>query len=207
MIRAQKSLIVEPADGMIPFQSWAIDQRNKNAATYVDPNALCRLSGVPRTTGYMSDRILLQQPPGHVVFLSGDHGYRIVQMDGRPHVGDSLRMWNGDSRGRWDGNTLVIDVTNQNGKTWFDIAGSFASESLHVVERLTLIDINTIHYQATIEDPKVFTKPWTIAAALVRNAGKDSELWLEECYEGEKSSDHLLVTHKPYPGFATAVGR
>jgi len=72
---------------------------------------------------------------------------------------------------------------------------------------LTLIDLNTIHYQATIEDPKVFTKPWTIAAALVRNAGKDSELWLEECYEGEKSSDHLLVTHKPYPGFATAVGR
>ena len=207
MIRAQKSMVVDPADGKIPYQAWAIPQRNKNAATYVDPNSLCRLSGVPRTTGYMSDRILLHQSPDYVAFLSGDHGYRIVSMKDVPHVGQDIRLWNGDARGRWDGNTLVIDVANQNGKTWFDIAGNFASESVHVTERLTLIDANTIHYQATIDDPKVFTRPWTIAAALIRNASDDKELWLEECYEGEQSSKRLLSTHGRYPGYSIAVGR
>ena len=207
MIRAQKSLIVDPADGLLPYQSWAVGQNKKNAAMYVDGNALCRLSGVPRTTAYSSDRMLVHQTPDHILFLSDDHGYRIVSMDGRPHVGEGIRLWNGDSRGRWEANTLVIDVTNQNGKTWFDIAGNFSSESLHVVERLTLVDNNTIHYQATLTDPKVFTRPWTIAAALLRNTSRDSDMFIEECYEGERSSENIITTHGRYPGFAAATGR
>jgi hypothetical protein len=84
-------------------------------------------------------------------------------MDGRPHLPSDIKLYEGDSRGRWQGDTLVVDVTNQNDKTWFDMAGNFHSDAIHVVERLTPADANTINYEATIDDPKTFSRPWTIA--------------------------------------------
>lgn len=79
----------------------------------------------------------------------------------------------GDSRGRWEGDTLIVDVTNQNGQTWFDMAGDFHSDALHVVERYHMTDPDTIQYEATIEDGKVFTKPWSISLALHRQLPLD----------------------------------
>jgi hypothetical protein len=98
----------------------------------------------------------------------------------------------GDSRGRWEGNTLVVDTTNQNDQTWFDIVGSFHSDALHVVERFTRVSADTIDYEATLEDPKVYTRPWKMALRLERMK-EYGELWEEACYEGnERSLDGML---------------
>jgi hypothetical protein len=131
-------------------------------------------------------------------------------MDSSPHVGKGISLWNGDSRGHWEGNTLVIDSTNLNGKFWIDIAGNFGSDEMHVVERITLVDADTLHYRATIDDPKVYTRSWTIAVPLVRNKSKE-DMWLESCHEGEHDSNRLRgAGHTPYPGWAriaAAAGR
>jgi hypothetical protein len=210
MIRGQPTMIVDPADGKLPYQPWAAQQKGKNYASYYDTNAGCLLSGLPRTTAYMSDQMLVQQRPGYIFMVSGDHGYRIIKMDSSPHVGKGISLWNGDSRGHWEGNTLVIDSTNLNGKFWIDIAGNFGSDSMHVVERITLVDGDTIHYRATIDDPKVYTRSWTIAVPLVRNKSKE-DMWLESCHEGEHDSNRLRgAGHTPYPGWAriaAAAGR
>ncbi len=117
---------------------------------------------------YSSDLQILQ-PPGHVVFLAGfNHSYRVVPLDGRPHLPENVKLFMGDSRGRWEGNTLIVDVTNNNDKTWLDVIGSFHSDALHVVERFTVVDARTINYEATIEDPKVYTRPWKLALVLER---------------------------------------
>ena len=133
------------------------------------------------------------QPPGHVVFLIAfSHSYRVVPLDGRPHLADDIKLFMGDSRGRWEGNTLVVDVTNNNDRTWLDGIGSFHSDALHVVERFTVVDATTIDYEATIEDTKVYTRPWTLALRLERVHEKDYELWEEACYEGERDVPHIL---------------
>jgi hypothetical protein len=99
-------------------------------------------------------------------------------------------MFEGDSRGHWERDTLVVDVTNQNEKTWFDMAGNFHSDALHVIERYTMADLNTIRYEATLEDPKVFTQPWKIAFELGRNREPDYEQMEYACVEGEKDLEH-----------------
>ena len=93
-------------------------------------------------------------------------------MDRSQHL-DGIDSWMGDSRGRWDGDTLVVDAGNFNDKTWLDMAGDFHSDALHVVERYRMISPDTIQYEATIEDPKVFTKPWTISIPLRRRTDRD----------------------------------
>jgi len=89
----------------------------------------------------------------------------------------------GDSRGRWEGDTLVVDVANQNDKTWFDMAGNFHSDALHVVERYTMLNADTIQYEATIEDPKVFTRPWKISMPLYRRLEPNAQLMDFKCVE------------------------
>jgi hypothetical protein len=98
--------------------------------------------------------------------------FRIIHTTGAP-APEGIEFWMGDSRGRWDGDTLVVDVGNHNGKTWFDMAGNFHSEALHLVERYTLTDADTIRYEVTIEDPKVFTRPWTISMPFDRHRNMD----------------------------------
>ena len=96
-------------------------------------------------------------------------------------------MWNGFSRGRWDGNTLVIETTNLNGYTWLDDSGNFYTEAARLVERLTMVDADTIHYEVTIEDPKTYTRPWKAAWALVRDTTPGGyELFEEACREGDR---------------------
>ena len=112
-------------------------------------------------------------------------------MNENPSPGNSIKMYNGNSRGHWDGNTLVIDVTNLNGYNWLDDSGNFYTNTAHLVERLTMIDPDTIHYEVTIEDPRTYTRPWKVVWALVRQKQPGFELMEEACREGERDSRRI----------------
>jgi hypothetical protein len=200
-VGAGPTLIVDPADGKIPYQPWAIAARAEHVKTYIDPNVPCFLSGVPRTL-YTPGDIQIVESTGDVAIIhSRGHMYRIIPTDRPSLPAPGVRLWQGLSKGQWEGNTLVVDVTNQNGKTWLDQAGNFHSEAVHIVERYTMVDVNTIHYEARIEDPKVYTRPWTMAFALTRVTQPDYEVWEEACHEGEKNTQILLgLGYKLYPG-------
>jgi hypothetical protein len=196
-----KSLIVDTPDAKVPYQTWAVTQKKENREKYIEPNVLCLLSGVPRTM-YVPTLIQILQAPGYVaLILERAHAYRIIPTDGRLHLNERLKLWNGDSRGRWEGNTLVVDVTNQNGKTWFDQAANFYTDAVHMVERFTLLEPDTIHYEVTIEDPNVYTKPWKIAFPLRRLNDKEYEFLEEACHEGERDGQMFRsLGYRTYPG-------
>jgi hypothetical protein len=189
------SMIVDPPDRKIPYQPWAaeIGRQGQNFQRYIDPRTACATGGVPRVAH--QDASMLLQPSGedHVVWLFEDnHVERIITTDGRPHVGEHIKLWNGESRGHWEGNTLVIDVKNFNGFTWLDDSGNFYTDAAHLVERLTMIDPDTIHYEVTIEDQKAYTRPWKVVWALVRETEPGFELLEEACLEGERDLPHFL---------------
>ena len=194
-----RSAIVDPPDGRIPYQPWAAAKRDGHFAAYLDAAQLCLPHGSPRFA-YGGGKLVVQTP-GHVFMLNNyADTYRIIPTDGRPHLGAGIRLWEGDLRGRWDGNTLVIDVTNQLALSQIDHVGNFISEHARVVERLTMIDRDVIHYTATIEDPKVFTRPWTMAFGW-RRAANAEEMWEQGCWEGVQISlKHTDHGQKRYPG-------
>jgi hypothetical protein len=186
-------MVVDPPDRRIPYQPWAaeVGRKGQNFLEYIDPRTACATGGVPRA--YVQGPIHLLQREDYVLWLLEDkHAHRIITMDGRHHVGESIKLWHGDSRGRWEGNTLVIDVTNVNGYTWLDDAGNFHTDAVHMVERLTMIDPDTIHYEITLEDPKAYTRPWTMAWPLVREKEPGFELLEEGCWEGERDVPKFL---------------
>jgi hypothetical protein len=196
-----ESLVVDPADGRIPYQPWAASRPRAHRATYVEPNVPCFPSGVPRSL-YVPTQIEFLQTRGFVLILfERAHTYRVIPTTPRPHVGGNIRLWMGDSRGRWEGNTLVVDVTNHNAKAWFDQAANFYTPDARMVERFTLIDHNTMHYQVTIDDATVYTRPWTMAFPLRRNTEPGFHLLEEACHEGERNTDALIrLGYKVYPG-------
>jgi len=181
--------VVEPADRRIPYQPWAaqIGRRGVNFHKYVDPRTTCSTGGIPRLALQDANQILQPPTDDYVLWHHEDHHvYRVIAMGQRPPVGAAIKTWNGLSRGRWDGNTLVIETTNFNGYTWIDDAGNFYTDAARIVERLTLIDPDTIHYDVTIEDPKAYTRPWKVAWALVREKEPGFHLFEEACREGER---------------------
>ncbi len=199
----EASLVIDPPDGKIPYQPWARAKRtevlenhtNITKWEYVDPHTRCFLSGVPRV--FYQGTFQFLQPAGYVVILQEfNHGSRIIPLDGRPHVGEAVKLWMGDSRGHWEGNTLVVDATNHNDKTWFDIVGDFHSDALRVRERYTVVGPDAIDYQATFEDPKVYTRPFTIALNFRRTVKADEaksyELLEEACHEGDQDTPAML---------------
>ena len=196
------STVVDPPGGVIPYQPWAREQKTENVEKYIDPYTHCLPITAPRIM--LSPRTRqIQQYPGYITIIneSGGHPFRVVYMDGRPHLPPDIKLWRGDSRGRWDGNTLVIETANLSGMHWYGAGGDFFSDAMKLTERLTMIDANTIHYAATIDDPKVATRPWTMALALERNMDKGYE-WMEEgCFESDRDTEDLLLTgFKMYPG-------
>lgn len=195
----QQSNIIDPPDGKIPYQPWAVEKRkvfiaNMLAPTqreHIDSHAF-GLEGVPRINHAPPPNMQVVQAPGYVVLLyEMNHQYRIIPLDGRPHVGTDIKLWTGDSRGRWEGSTLVVDVTNQNARSWLDWL-SFHGEGLHVVERWTLVSPDRIDYRATLDDPTMFTQPWTIAYWFTRNTEDGFELWENAWHEGTNDIDRLL---------------
>jgi hypothetical protein len=198
----EASSIVDPADGKIPYLPWGRPHSQENVAHYLDPYTVCLPSGVPRQLALFRTHQITQFP-GYLTIVNeaGGHVYRVVYMDGRPHLGSDFKLWMGDSRGHWEGDTLVIETTNFNGRSWLDQSGIFASDVLRVVERLTMVDANTIHYAATVEDPKVFARPWTVVFALERNKEEGFEQMEEACHESDHDGPFLLLEgSKPYLG-------
>jgi hypothetical protein len=121
------------------------------------------------------------------------HAYRLIALNGRPHPRRDIKTYNGDATGRWEGNTLVVDVTNLNGHNWLDDSGNFYTDAAHLVERLTLIDADTIHYEITFEDPKAYTRPWTVVWPLVRQEDPTYQHIEEACWEGERDLPSFLT--------------
>ncbi len=185
--QAGPSIVVDTPDRRVPYQPWAMELKKKMVATYISPLASCFSPGVPRWVVSPGPHQIIQTPGSVIYLLEFAHSYRTIPTTAKPHVGAGIRLFNGDSRGRWEGNTLVVDVTNGNGRTWIDNAGNFYSDRLHVVERFTMMDADHIHYEARVEDPQVYTRPWTMVSALVRNTQPDFQFYEQACHEGNKS--------------------
>jgi len=187
------SLIVDPPDGRIPPLTAEAQQKRAAAAarrrrpaegpedfTHIER---CLTYGVPRLSstntgaGPLGYYQIVQTPSYVVLFLEAVHEARVIPLDGRPHLPPSVRLWQGDSRGRWEGQTLVVDTTNFSSSS--DFMGS--SDHLHVVERLTRVAADRIDYAITIDDPTTWTKAWT---AVIRLKHTDARLYEYGCHEG-----------------------
>jgi len=178
-------------DHEIPYLPDALAREEKGPR--VDPIIHCMMPGVPRIT-YMPFPIQILQKPGVVVFMYEYlHNQRIIPTNSRAHL-DGIDFGMGDSVGHWEGDTLVVDVTDFNDKTWLDSARHTHSDALHVVERYARSGPNTIRYEATIEDPKTYSKPWKIMMPLHLNNEPGFELREQECTEG----DNGRAIHPPY---------
>ena len=181
------SLIADPPDKTLPYQVWARKEQQDrllDVRAHEDPTAHCFVAGVPRTM-YTAGTPQILQPPGYIVILYDRWSYRIIPLGDRPHLPDHVRLWMGDSIAHWEGDSLVIDTTNLNGKSWLSEIGDVISHRAHVVERLTMVDANRIQFEATVDDPLVYTRPWTMAFAYNRGRG---DLLLEQaCHEGNQA--------------------
>jgi hypothetical protein len=195
----QISIIVDPPDGKVPYLPQWANKRQDNWDHYIDPIGSCFYTGVPRQVYGPRGQAFIQAPGLFAIVSEFAHQYRTIPTDNSPHIGDSLRLYMGDSRGRWEGNTLVVDTTNLTDRTWLSISGHFHSEALHVTERFTLIDPDVILYETTLVDPKVFRQPWTMAMPLVRFE-KGHEVWEEPCFESDHDLPLLLQEHKLWFG-------
>jgi len=168
----------------IPYQPWAAAQKKtnfENRAT-ADPESRCYLPGVPRINYMPYPFQIFQTPATLTVLYEYVHAVRYIYTNGTPHPPGHIDWWMGDSRGRWEGDTLAVDVVDFNDQTWFDRAGDFHSDQLHVIERYTLTDPDHIRYEVTIEDPKVFTRPWKIGMTFYRRKEPGLRLLEYECY-------------------------
>jgi hypothetical protein len=194
------SIIVDPKDGRVPpltpegservinqtkaMQLYDSHQNRPLAERCVMGQA--STSGPPMLPGPYNNNYQIVQTPGYVMILVEQiHDVRIIRLDGRPHLPANIRQWMGDSLGRWEGDTLVVDTTNFTDKTGF--RGS--SDGLHVIERFTRVDANTIFYQFTIDDPSTFTKPWTGEYPFLAAAGPIYEY---ACHEGNYALGDIL---------------
>jgi hypothetical protein len=169
--------------GEIPYRPEALAKRKQNQDDWLnlDPEIKCYLPGVPRAT-YLPHPFQILQSDSAITFVYQYAGAvrNIFLTDPGPAPTDS---WMGQSVGHWEGDTLVIDVTGQNDQTWFDRAGNYHSETLHVVERYRLMSPDVILYEATIEDPSVFTQPWKISMPLYRRQESNAQLLDFKCVE------------------------
>ena len=182
--------------GEIPYLPAALKQREENFAKRyeADPLSNCYMPGVPRIMYLEHPFQIFQTSEMVAMAFEWSLAHRMIPTDGsKPHEG--IEFWMGDSRGRWEGDTLVVDVTNHNDRTWFDMSGNFHSEAMTLVERYTMRDANTIQYDVTITDPKVFTKPWTISMPFYRHT--DMPRLLEYHCQAEKEEFNGAFEREP----------
>ncbi len=180
--------------GEIPYQDWARKQQRQNFENRwrEDPEAKCYLPGVPRAT-YMPFPFRILQGTTHIMVVYGfAEANRTIHMDKQNPEPAPIDSWMGRSHGRWEGDTLVVEAAGFNGQGWLDRAGNFASDTLRVVERYTPTGPNTMIYEATLEDPKVFTRAWTIRMPLYRRLEQNVRVLEYKCVE---FSEELLYGH------------
>ena len=177
-IPAGQSVVV---GGVIPYLPAALAQRDANRAAWpqADPEAKCYMPGIPRAN-YMPFPFQIVQGDGNILFVyEFASANRVVRMSN--HEQPPIDSWMGWSNGRWDGDTLVIEVTGLNGDTWLDRAGNHYSRSVKVTERFTKIDAGMIRYEATLEDPEVYSRPWQISMPLYRRVEPNARLLEFKC--------------------------
>lgn len=176
-------------DGKIPYLPEALAKRKANfeGRDKLDPQIKCFQAGIPRATGLNTPFQIFQNATAVYFVYQDTHAYRIAYLD-RPKHNDGLPFAMGDSRAHWEGSTLVVDVTSFSGDTWLDHAGNFHSDALHVVERYTRQDATTLLYEARLEDPQVYSRPWTLRLTLKPYQG---ELKEDECDETPVGRRHV----------------
>jgi len=179
-----------------PYQAWAaekVKERRENKLKD-DPDARCLMPGIPRIVNMPMPMQIIQTPQEVAILYEAFHSFRVIPTDGRGHIDKkqlaSDGLYLGDSVGHWEDDTLVVDVTNFNDVTWLDNAGGIHSDALHVTERYRRPDHETLTYQATLEDPKVFTKPWTVNWTLKLRPGE--RLMEYECLENNQDPARLV---------------
>ncbi len=203
-VSRQTSLVVEPPDGRVPVTAAAEARRDYDLAhvteafEHMSPWDRCIGRGMPggMLPGGYGNVYQIVQAEGYVVILMEMiHEARIVPLDGQPRP--NVRQWNGDSRGHWEGNTLVVETTNYNNKGWIAtnaasgrIKGIPISEALRVVERFTRVDANTIQYEITIDDPNVYTKPWKVSFPMSKEP--NAQVFEYACQEGNFAMTNML---------------
>ena len=184
-VRASASIVIDPTDGKIPYLPDALKQRARNyeSRATTDPTNNCFQAGVPRAI-FLPTPFQVFQSVGHLAIVYTDnHSYRMVLGSSVPHD-DGIDFFMGDSRGRWEGDTLVVDVTDLGDQTWLDAAGNYHSDQLHVVEHYTLVGPDTMKYEATMTDPLVSARPWTVRLLLHRDKKPNARIVEDECIDG-----------------------
>ena len=205
------SLIVDPSDGRIPALTpeaeRKVEARRKREATspadtpedrWLTERCILFGATVPMLPEPYNNNYRIIQSPGYVTILvEMNHDARVIPIDGRPPLGDRIEQWMGDSRGRWEGSTLVVETTNLkfNHQSRFGVGylNGLSDERLKVTERFTLTDANTLTYRATIEDPTVFVRPWTLELPMQRTEGP---LYEVACHEGNYGMFNILSGHR-----------
>jgi hypothetical protein len=201
----RSSMVVDPPDGRIPPLTPEARRRVAAATArgsstngpFAGPEDLslwdrCITRGLPSVifpTVYNANARIVQSPGYLAITYEMIHETRVIPLDNSSHVSPKIRQYFGDSRGRWEGDTLVVDVSNFNGRTWLDMAGNFVDENEHVVERFTVVDADTILYEATVTDPTVFVKPVQMRFTLKR-VPPEQQILEYSCLEGERSLQH-----------------
>ena len=167
--------------GELPYLPTALATRNENFKNRLtlDPETKCFQPGVPRIM-YMPFPFQIIQTPTYIGMLFEYDGLRHIHLNSE-HPEGPIEWTLGDSRGRWEGDTLVVDVTYFNAETWFDRAGNFHSKEMHLVERYTLLDRDHLNYEVTVEDPKVFSRPWKMSMPFYRRIEKNIQILDYEC--------------------------
>ena len=197
-IAASKSIIVEPSDGKIPYKPEALRQRQENYRTQAtaDPSLKCYQAGVPRATYLPTPLQILQSPGNFAIVYQENHAFRVFHPDTRPHF-DSTDWWMGDTRYRWEGDTLVADVAAMTDQAWLDQAGNFHSTEVHIVERYHLIGPDALEYEARIEDPIPYSMPWTLRTVLYRVKQPGARIIEDECLDDANSVRHHISPSDP----------
>jgi hypothetical protein len=202
----QTSLVMEPPNGRVPLTAAAEAARDYSHAHetedyhYIGVWERCITRGVPAGMfpAVSNNAYQIIQTPGQVVLISEMiHNVRVIPIDGSPHPPANVRMWDGDSRGHWEGNTLVVDTTNFNNKGWIAtsaatgrVKGVPQTEATHVVERFTRTDADTLSYEVTVTDPAMYSAPWKVVIPLVRD--ENYRMFEYACHEGNNAVELIL---------------
>ena len=193
--------IVDPADGKIPYKPEARAKQQDMLMNHMadEPELHCYESGVPHSESNQFG-VQIIQTPGYFVQLSEFmHTVRIIPTDGRAHIDSKIKLFQGDPVGHWEGDTLVVDTTNQDTRTWFDTSGNFKTEATHVTEKFIPQDANLIVYEVTVTDPTIYTQPWTARWNIGRNRqttmsdGHPYEQMEFGCIEGNEDLQHYTT--------------
>jgi hypothetical protein len=181
---------LKPED--VPFQPWAkalFESRADGSHSREDPDANCLPQGVPKINAAPAPWKIVQNPGFIVIVYEAFNLWRQIFMDGREMIADANPTWHGYSTGKWDGDTLVVDTRGFNGKAWLDQLGRPSTDALHVVERFRRKDFGHMDIQITIDDPKAYTRPWTVTEEV--HLLPDTELMEFICNENNRDLEHL----------------